>query len=68
MALEVPVVATRVNGVPLVQDSRNGLLVEPGDLEGLTAARPMVGATPFGKSFASRAGTPSRLATASRPV
>jgi glycosyltransferase involved in cell wall biosynthesis len=39
MALEVPVVATRVNGVPrLVQDGRNGFLVEPGDGEGLTAA------------------------------
>ena len=39
MALEVPVVATRVNGVPrLVQDGRNGLLVEPGDADGLTAA------------------------------
>jgi glycosyltransferase involved in cell wall biosynthesis len=39
MALEVPVVATRVNGVPrLVQDGRNGFLVEPGDLTGLTMA------------------------------
>jgi glycosyltransferase involved in cell wall biosynthesis len=39
MALEVPVVATRVNGVPrLVQDGRNGFLVEPGDLDGLTTA------------------------------
>ncbi len=39
MALEVPVVATRVNGIPrLVQDGRNGLLVEPGDRAGLTTA------------------------------
>jgi glycosyltransferase involved in cell wall biosynthesis len=39
MALEVPVVATRVNGVPrLVQDGRNGSLVEPGDHTGLAAA------------------------------
>lgn len=39
MALEVPVVASRVNGVPrLVQDGRNGFLVEPGDVEGLTTA------------------------------
>jgi glycosyltransferase involved in cell wall biosynthesis len=39
MALEVPVVATRVNGVPrLVQDGRNGLLIEPGDVEALTTA------------------------------
>src|SRR5262245_45236645 len=36
MALEVPVVATRVAGVPtLVQDSVNGLLVEPGDIAAL---------------------------------
>jgi glycosyltransferase involved in cell wall biosynthesis len=39
MALEVPVVSTRVNGVPrLIQDGRNGFLVEPGDREGLTTA------------------------------
>jgi glycosyltransferase involved in cell wall biosynthesis len=39
MALKVPVVATRINGVPrLVQDGRNGFLVEPGDGEGLTTA------------------------------
>ena len=39
MALEVPVVATRVNGVPrLIQDGRNGLLVDPGDGDGLTNA------------------------------
>jgi glycosyltransferase involved in cell wall biosynthesis len=39
MALEVPVVATRINGVPrLVQDGRNGFLVEAGDREGLTLA------------------------------
>lgn len=39
MALEVPVVATRVNGVPrLVQDGRNGLLVASGDQEGLATA------------------------------
>jgi glycosyltransferase involved in cell wall biosynthesis len=39
MALGVPVVATRVNGVPrLVQDGRNGFLVEPADVDGLTTA------------------------------
>lgn len=39
MALEVPVVATRVNGVPrLVQDGRNGFLVNAGDADGLTTA------------------------------
>ena len=35
----VPVVATRVNGVPrLVQDGRNGLLVDAGDEAGLATA------------------------------
>jgi glycosyltransferase involved in cell wall biosynthesis len=39
MALEVPVVAARMNGVSrLVQDGRNGFLVEPGDPNGLTTA------------------------------
>lgn len=39
MALEVPVVSTRVAGVPrLVQDGRNGFLVNAGDLERLTTA------------------------------
>ncbi len=37
MALEVPVVATRVAGVPLLIDhEKNGLLVEPGDEAALT--------------------------------
>jgi glycosyltransferase involved in cell wall biosynthesis len=39
MALEVPVVSTRVNGVPrLVQNGRNGFLVNAGDINGLTTA------------------------------
>jgi glycosyltransferase involved in cell wall biosynthesis len=39
MALGVPIVSTRVNGVPrLVQDGRNGFLVTAADLEGLTTA------------------------------
>lgn len=39
MALEVPVVATRVNGVPrLVQDGRNGFLIDPGSTAALTTA------------------------------
>jgi glycosyltransferase involved in cell wall biosynthesis len=39
MATEVPVVATKVNGVPrLVRHSTNGLLVEPGSVVDLAAA------------------------------
>src|SRR5262249_51955707 len=39
MALEVPVVATRIAGIPrLIRDGDNGVLVEPGDLAGLGAA------------------------------
>ena len=39
MAAGLPVVATRVGGIShLVQDGVNGLLVEPGDVEGLSAA------------------------------
>ena len=39
MALEVPLVATRIAGVPtLIEDGVNGLLVEPDDVSGLTHA------------------------------
>jgi glycosyltransferase involved in cell wall biosynthesis len=39
MAMEVPVVATRVAGVPdVIQDQENGLLVDPGDSQALAAA------------------------------
>ncbi len=39
LALEVPVVATRVAGIPrLIHDGENGLLVEPGMAEDLTQA------------------------------
>jgi glycosyltransferase involved in cell wall biosynthesis len=39
MAMETPVVATRIAGVPrLIQDGENGLLVEPGALDELTRA------------------------------
>ncbi|MCS7303601.1 MAG: glycosyltransferase [Thermoguttaceae bacterium] len=39
MAFEVPVVATRIAGVSrLIEPEQNGLLIEPGDQTGLTAA------------------------------
>ena len=39
MALETPVVATRIAGVPrLIDDGANGLLVDPGSVDQLTAA------------------------------
>jgi glycosyltransferase involved in cell wall biosynthesis len=39
MALEVPVVATRIAGVPrVVRDQENGLLVEPSNVDELTSA------------------------------
>jgi glycosyltransferase involved in cell wall biosynthesis len=39
MALEVPCVATRINGIPrLIQDGRNGFLVAPGEQAALTTA------------------------------
>jgi glycosyltransferase involved in cell wall biosynthesis len=39
MALEVPVVATRIAGVPkLIEHEKNGLLIQPGSVEELTTA------------------------------
>jgi glycosyltransferase involved in cell wall biosynthesis len=39
MALETPVVATRIAGVPrVIEDERNGLLIAPGSMEELAAA------------------------------
>lgn len=47
MALEVPVVATRVGGVPgLVSDGESGLLVKPDDVDGLTTAIRTLAETP----------------------
>lgn len=57
MALEVPVVATRVNGVPrLVNDGVNGFLVPAGDPASLTAALGGVLANPDLRAAFRRAG------------
>jgi glycosyltransferase involved in cell wall biosynthesis len=57
MALEVPVVATRVAGVPrLVRDGENGLLAEPGAVAGLAAAVRRLAEEPGLRSRLGRAG------------
>jgi len=39
MAMEIPCVATRINGIPeLIEDRVNGLLVAPSDVDGMAAA------------------------------
>ena len=55
MAAGVPVVATRVGGVPeLIDDGRTGLLVPPGDEEALAAAIARALADPGGLGAAAR--------------
>jgi glycosyltransferase involved in cell wall biosynthesis len=57
MALEVPVVATRIGGVPLlVRDKENGLLVESGDLHGLTNALSALVLEPQSRARLARSG------------
>jgi glycosyltransferase involved in cell wall biosynthesis len=53
MALEVPVVATRIAGIPsLIQHDKNGLLVEPANLFALTEGlRRLLGDQPLRKRF-----------------
>ena len=39
MAMEIPCVATRINGIPeLIEDGKDGLLVAPSDVKGMAAA------------------------------
>ncbi len=38
MACELPVISTRVGGIPDLVDRENGILIEPGDARGLTKA------------------------------
>lgn len=60
MALEVPVVASRVAGVPrVIQDGENGVLVEPADCAGLTRALRRVLSAPGLRQVFGRAGRES---------
>jgi glycosyltransferase involved in cell wall biosynthesis len=54
MAAGVPVVSTRLSGIPeLVEDGRSGLLAAPGDPESLAAALERVlGDAPFAETLA----------------
>jgi glycosyltransferase involved in cell wall biosynthesis len=57
MAMEVPVVATRIAGVPrLVRDKETGLLVEPGDEDGLAGAIACLAKDPDSRSRLGKAG------------
>jgi glycosyltransferase involved in cell wall biosynthesis len=61
MALGVPVIASRVNGVPeAIEDRRTGLLVPAGDVEGLAAALARANADPH---MLSSMGTAARHAS-----
>jgi glycosyltransferase involved in cell wall biosynthesis len=47
MAFGLPVLATPVGGIPyLVADGKNGMLVEPGDVDGLARAIEALAASP----------------------
>jgi glycosyltransferase involved in cell wall biosynthesis len=64
MACGVPVVATRVSGIPeLVEDGVNGVLVRPDDPGALAAALARIGADPL---FARRLGEAGRATIAER--
>ncbi len=57
MAMEVPVIATRIAGVPrILEHEVNGLLVEPGDVEGLCHALRTLTANPTLRAQLARAG------------
>jgi glycosyltransferase involved in cell wall biosynthesis len=57
MALEVPVVATRVNGVPrVIRDGQDGILVDAGDRPGMAAALRILVTDPQRRESFRRAG------------
>jgi glycosyltransferase involved in cell wall biosynthesis len=57
MSLEVPVVATRIAGIPrLIRDGENGLLVEPGDVNALADRLAQLLAAPELRSRLGQAG------------
>ena len=64
MAVETPVVATRLSGIPeVIEHERTGLLVDPHDVEGLAAALARVLRDP---ELASRLGTAARAVVLER--
>jgi glycosyltransferase involved in cell wall biosynthesis len=76
-ALDRPIVATRVGGIPVViEDGKHGLLVPPGDVEALHAALDSLCARPeLGRRLAREARervalsySPAAMATATREV
>jgi glycosyltransferase involved in cell wall biosynthesis len=57
LSMEVPAVATRIAGVPrLIRHEENGLLVEPGSVEGLAAALARMARDPELRTRLARAG------------
>jgi glycosyltransferase involved in cell wall biosynthesis len=57
MAAELPVVASRLSGIPeLVDDGRSGVLVEPGDVAALAAALERLAGDPRAAARMGRAG------------
>jgi glycosyltransferase involved in cell wall biosynthesis len=55
MAHGLPVIATRAGGIPdKVKDGRNGFLVEPGDIDALSAAIRRMASTPDDRARMSR--------------
>jgi len=63
MASGLPVVATRVSGTPeVVTDGRTGLLVNPGDVEGATAAVERLSSSTELRASLGRAGREHMLA------
>jgi glycosyltransferase involved in cell wall biosynthesis len=69
MAFGLPVVASRVGGVPdLIEDGVTGLLVDPGDVDGLATALLELAADPSRREELGRAARERATATAASPA